>query len=144
MQRAFMYGASCGHNERKRRSSRAAHGVPSQMSDVAASLRRQLSGDLLLAMKAKDSIAISALRSVLSALDNASAVPASTVAAPVFGRNCDVPRRDLSDADCQRIIRAEASARATAAEEYTRLGRDDAAARLRAEQAVVERYVGRR
>lgn len=111
------------------------------MSDMAASLRRQLNGDLLLAMKAKDIVAISALRSVLSALDNASAVPASTVAAPVFGRNGDVSRRDLSDTDCQSIISAEVSVRARAAEEYARLGRDDVAARLRAEQAVIERYV---
>jgi uncharacterized protein len=111
------------------------------MSDMAGSLRQQLNGDLLLAMKAKDIIAISAIRSVLSALDNASAVPASTVAAPVFGRSGDVPRRDLSDTDCQAIISAEVSARALAAEEYTRLGRDDVAARLRAEQAVIERYV---
>ena len=111
------------------------------MSDMGASLRRQLNGDLLLAMKAKDIIAISALRSVLSALDNASAVLASTVAAPVFGRNGDVPRRDLADTDCQSIISAEVSARALAAEEYARLGRDDVAARLRAEQAVIERYV---
>jgi len=44
-----------------------------------------------------------------------SAVPASTVAAPVFGRNGDVPRRDLSDTDCQSIINAEVSARALAA-----------------------------
>jgi uncharacterized protein YqeY len=111
------------------------------MSDMAASLRRQLNGDLLLAMKAKDAIVISALRSLLSALDNASAVPASTVPAPVFGRNGDVPRRDLSDADCQSIIGAEVGARAHAAEEYARLGRDDVAARLRAERAVIERYV---
>lgn len=51
------------------------------MNGMAAPLRRQLSRDLLLAMKAKDTIAVSALRSVLSALDNASAVPASSVAA---------------------------------------------------------------
>jgi uncharacterized protein YqeY len=107
---------------------------------MAGALRQQLNGDLILAMKAKDTIAICALRSVLSALDNASAVPASTVAAPVFGRNGDVPRRDLSDIDCQSIISAEVRARALAAEEYTRLGREDAAARLRAEQAVIERY----
>lgn len=111
------------------------------MSDMAGSLRRQLNADLLLAMKAKDIIAISALRSVLSALDNASAVPASTVAAPAFGHNGDVPRRDLSDTDCQSIINAEVSTRALAAEQYARLGRDDAAARLRAEKAVIERYV---
>ena len=110
------------------------------MSDMAGSLRRQLNTDLLLAMKAKDTIAVSTLRSVLSALDNASAVPASTVAAPVFGRNGDVPRRDISDTDCQRIISAEVSARALAAKEYTRLGRDDVATRLRAEQAIIERY----
>jgi len=113
------------------------------MSDIAASLRRQLNGDLLLAMKAKNLVAISALRSVLSALDNASAVPISTAAAPVYGRNGDVPRRDLSDSDCQSIISAEVSARALAAEEYVRLGRDDVAARLRAEQAVIERYIRR-
>lgn len=110
---------------------------PYGMKDVTGSLRRQLNAGLLLAMKAKDTVAVSTLRSVMSALDNASAVPASTVAAPVFGRNGDVPRRDLSDSDCQSVV----SARSAAAEEYTRLGRDDAAARLRADQAVVERYV---
>lgn len=111
------------------------------MKDMAGLLRQQLNADLLLAMKARDTVAISALRSVLSGLDNASAVPASTVPAPVFGRNGDVPRRDLSDIDCQNVIGAEVNARSLAAEEYARFGRDDAAARLRAEQAVIERYV---
>lgn len=111
------------------------------MRDVAEALRQELGRDLLLAMKAKDAIAVSALRSVLSALDNASAVPVSTVAAPVFGRNGDVPRRELSDLDCRSIIEAEVSARVQAAQEYARVGRDDVAARLREEQAIVERYV---
>ncbi|MBC7982584.1 MAG: GatB/YqeY domain-containing protein [Candidatus Obscuribacterales bacterium] len=108
---------------------------------MAGSLRRQLNGDLLLAMKAKDTVAISALRSVLSALDNASAVPISTVSAPVFGLSGDVPRKDLSETDCQQIISTEVSARSDAVEEYTRLGRGDEAARLCAERAVIERYV---
>lgn len=107
---------------------------------MAASLRQRINGDLLLAMKAKDSIAISALRSLLSALDNATAVPVDTVAAPVFGRNGDVPRKTLSEADCENIIIAEIGARSVAAEEYERLGRDDAAAHVRAERAVLERY----
>jgi uncharacterized protein len=111
------------------------------MNDRAESLRRHLKGDLLLAMKAKDAVAVSALRSVLAAMDNASAVPIDTVAVRVFGRNGDVPRKDLSDTDCQSIISAEVSARALAADEYSRLGRDDVAAHLRAEQAVIERYV---
>lgn len=111
------------------------------MKDMAGSLRRQLNGDLLLAMKAKDTVAVSALRSVLSALDNASAVPISTVAAPVFGLSGDVPRKDLSETDCQQIISTEVSARSDSAEEYMRLGRGNEAARLRAEQAVIQRYV---
>ncbi len=92
-------------------------------------------------MKAKDTVAVSALRSLLSALDNASAVPADTVAGPVFGGNGDVPRKDLSETDCWNIVVAEVRARSVAAEEYARLGRGDSAARLRAEQAVIERYV---
>jgi uncharacterized protein YqeY len=63
-----------------------------------------------MAMKAKDAVALSALRSVLSALDNASAVSVTTVAAPY-------------------------------SEEYARIGRSDEAARLRAEQSIIERYV---
>ncbi|WP_390348511.1 hypothetical protein ACFJIS_13225 [Variovorax boronicumulans] len=105
-------------------------------------LRRQLSGDLLLAMKAKDSVAISALRSVLSALDNASAVPASTVPVPVFGLNGDVPRKELSDMDCQEIIGTEIGAWSLAAQEHERLGNGDEAALLRAQKAAIERYMG--
>ncbi|BEP58450.1 hypothetical protein GmRootV35_56810 [Variovorax sp. V35] len=112
------------------------------MKDMKTPLRRQLSGDLLLAMKAKDSVAISALRSVLSALDNASAVPASTVPVPVFGLNGDVPRRELSDMDCQEIIGAEIGAWSLAAQEHERLGNGDEAALLRAQKAAIERYMG--
>src|SRR5262245_43255417 len=111
------------------------------MTDAAEPLRRRLSEDLLLAMKAKDAVAVAALRSVMSALDNASAVPASAALALAPGRNADVPRRDLSNEECRRIVGDEANTRAASAAEYARLGQDGAAARLRAEQAVVERYV---
>jgi uncharacterized protein YqeY len=111
------------------------------MGDIAGSLRRAIHADLLGAMKAQDSIATAALRSVLSALDNASAVPISSVPGPVLGRSGDVPRKELTETDCRNIISAEARARSVAAEEYVRLGRSDAVARLRAEQAIIERYV---
>jgi len=111
------------------------------MKDMAVSLRRQLNVDLLVAMKMKDVVAVSALRSVLSALDNASAMPIDTVSAPVFGHSGDVQRKDLSETDCHNILITEVRSRSVAAEEYARLGQSDAAARLRAEQAVVERYV---
>ena len=112
------------------------------MKDMNTPLRRQLSGDLLLAMKAKDSVAISALRSVLSALDNASAVPASTVPVPVFGLNGDVPRRELSDMDCQEIIGAEIGAWSLAAETHERLGNGREAALLRGQKAALGQCMG--
>ncbi len=111
------------------------------MSDAAEPLRRKLQQDLLLAMKAKDLVAVSALRSVMSALDNASAVPVSTGPILFIPRNVEVPRKDLSEADCRSILDAEVGARMRSAAEYARLGRDDVAARMRAEQAVIERYV---
>lgn len=112
------------------------------MGDAAEPLRRKLQQDLLLAMKAKDLIAVSALRSVMSALDNASAVAVSTGPILFIPRNVEVPRKNLSAADCRSILDAEIGARARSAAEYARLGRDDVAARMRAEQAVIERYVG--
>jgi uncharacterized protein YqeY len=111
------------------------------MNDAAELIRARLGGDLLHAMKSRDSIATSTLRSLLAALDNASAVPVSTPLVPVFGRSGDVARRILSAADCEGILETEARTRRVAATEYERLGRHDEAARLRAELAVIERYV---
>ena len=113
------------------------------MIDAAASLRSQLSDDLLAAMKSRDSVATSALRALLGALDNASAVPANATHVPVFGRSGDVPRRVLSVDECANVLRAEAAGHAVAAAEYERLGRHADAARLRAELAVFERYLAK-
>jgi uncharacterized protein YqeY len=109
------------------------------MSDVA--IRKRLKSDLLSSMKSKDTVAISVLRSLLAALDNASAVPVDATHVRVFGRSGDVPGKALSAADCEDILTEELRSRSVAAAEYVRLGRDTEAARLRAEIAVVERYV---
>jgi uncharacterized protein len=106
-----------------------------------AAIRARLKSDLVSSMKSKDTVAISVLRSLLAALDNASAVPADATHVPVLGRSGDVPRRVLSSVDCEGILTEELRSRSVAAEEYVRLGRDIEAARLRAEIAVVERYV---
>jgi len=111
------------------------------LDDVSVTWRQCLSADLLGAMKNKDASAVSALRGLLSALDNASAVPIGTVSEPVVGRSGDVARRKLSAGDCRALLLSELSARAEAADEYARLGQADAAARLRAERAVIEGYV---
>jgi uncharacterized protein len=109
------------------------------MNDMV--IRSRLKSDLLGSMKSKDTVAISVLRSLLAALDNASAVPVDVTHVRVFGRTGDVPGKALSAVDCEGILTEELRSRSLAAAEYVRLGRDTEAARLRKEIAVVERYV---
>jgi len=108
-----------------------------------ASIRARLKRDLLNSMKSKDTVSISVLRSLLAALDNASAIPIDSTHVPVFGRSGDVPRKVLSAVDCEGILTEELRSRLAATAEYVRLGRDTEAVRLRAEIAVIERYVSR-
>ncbi len=142
-------------------------------------MRARLRVALTDAMKARDRVAVAALRSALSAIENAEAVdtpvpadanqpadatgpPAGTAepaaaepplteratvehagfAGSVAGlRAAEVERRPLTDADVERIVRAEATDRLAAADEYERGGRHDHAERLRGEAAVLRRYL---
>lgn len=114
------------------------------MHDYLTRLRLRLSTDLRHALKARNAVAVSALRSLLAALDNASAVPVIGAHAPTIGRAGDVPRRQITEDDCEAILRREADALSAAASEYERLGRPEESARNRAELAVVFRYVSLR
>lgn len=105
-------------------------------------LRARLDADLLFARKARDAVVTAALRSLLAELDNASAVPIETAPGAVYGHSADVPRKELSIEDCKRIFEREARSRLDASAEYERLGRLEDAARLRAESAVIDRYIG--
>ena len=108
------------------------------VSDIRTRLRRALSG----ALKARDASTVSALRSALSAIDNAEAVepgpaqPAGTggehFAGAVAGLGAaEAERRRLTEADVAAIIRAEAAEREAAAREYERGGHAEEAAGLR-------------
>jgi uncharacterized protein len=96
-------------------------------------------------MKARDRAAVSALRSTLSAIDNAEAVDRPDGAdrglaieqSAVGVGAMEVARRDLSDDDVARIVRAEIAERESAADGYERSGHPDQAERLRAEAAVL-------
>jgi uncharacterized protein YqeY len=121
--------------------------------DDAGNLRERLRGGLPVAMKARDVVAVAALRSALSAIDNAEAVePAQApppdgddtdVAKAVIGvRAADVERRALTGAEMEQIVRAEMADRDAAARHYEQLGRDDQAERLRGEAAVLGAYLG--
>ncbi len=97
-------------------------------------------------MKAKDQVTVAAIRSALSAIANAETVPAP---APTIGEGpiagavsgvaaTDVPRRDLSDDEVRRILRAEITEREHEAHQYDGAGRSDTADLLRREAAVLE------
>jgi uncharacterized protein YqeY len=104
------------------------------------------------AMKAGDAVVVPALRSVLSALANAEAVPVDeqpTVAAAgsehFAGAATGVgasesARRRLSEADEMAIIDAEVAERIEAAAEAERSGYRPRADQLNAEAAVLSRY----
>ena len=110
----------------------------------------RLRGDLTAALKARDSVTVAALRSALTALDNAGAVeaPASLVegtehiagAAAGVG-STDIARRVLTENDVRAILRSQIEEHARAATEYARIGRDDIAERLQSEAEVLAAYV---
>jgi uncharacterized protein len=109
------------------------------------SLRERLRTALPAAMKARDRTAVSVLRSTLSAIDNAEAVdrPAGADRGLAIEQSAvgvgamEVARRDLSEDDVGRIVRAEIAERESAAEGYERSGRADRAEQLRAEATVL-------
>ncbi|MEV0347236.1 GatB/YqeY domain-containing protein [Nonomuraea sp. NPDC050680] len=113
--------------------------------------------NLKTALKARDRIAITALRSALAAIENAEAVPVDPpspgapkhevtqnehFAGSAAGLGAaDVERRLLTEADLLSIVEKEVRERSDAAREYERLGRDDLAERLRAEAEVLSRHL---
>lgn len=102
-------------------------------------------------MKARDAVAVSALRSALAAIDNAEAVDVSQappavdhpdVAGSAVGlRATEVQRRSLTEAQVDQTVRAEVTERLAAARDYERLGRREHAERLSAEADVLRRLL---
>jgi uncharacterized protein len=98
---------------------------------------------LTTALKARDVVAVSALRSALAAIENAGAVDASHVppsnSGPIAGAVAglgasEVERRPV---DVHAVVAAEVEQRRVAAREYADLDRPDHAERLRAEADVL-------
>ncbi|MGH3434565.1 MAG: GatB/YqeY domain-containing protein [Thermocrispum sp.] len=115
-------------------------------------MRVELRAGLTAAIKAKDRVGITALRSALAAIDNAEAVPVESAPASLTGREhvaggaaglaaSEAERKELTADVIHAIVEREVADSVLAAEEYARLGRDDQAERLRAEAAVLSRYL---
>jgi uncharacterized protein YqeY len=115
--------------------------VAAEPAPPAAALRDRLAGELRAAMKARNAVAVATLRSLLSALDNASAVDQTLDHRPVFGRSGDVPGRKLTSADVDGVLRAEAAERAAAADDYEQRGLHEGATRLRMELQIITRLL---
>lgn len=105
-------------------------------------LRAALQTALTTAMKARDRVATSALRTTLAAVAHAEAVPieeapaarAGVIAGGVQGLGAgEVARRTLNEADVRAVVDAEIADRRAQAAHFDELGRPDDAARLRAE-----------
>ena len=118
-------------------------------NDVEARLRAAL----LEAIGTRDVVAAFALRSALSAIGNAGAVPAGSTQVPdansphVAGSlagpgAAEVPRRHLTPADISEIVRAEAAERVSAAGQCQRAGYPDRAERLRREASILLAVLG--
>ncbi len=90
-------------------------------------LKDQLQQDLTVAMKARDELTVSTLRMVRAAIMNAEVAGQRAVA--------------LTDEQELAVLRSEAKKRAESVEIYAQAGRDEAAAKERAEQAVIEQYL---
>jgi uncharacterized protein len=108
--------------------------------------RARLREALLSARKDRDAARVSALRSALSAIDNAEtpdnarvdAPSSGTIAGGVVGLGAaEATRRELSDAQIRELVHAEIDERLTAARDFTAGGHPERAATLRAEAAAL-------
>jgi uncharacterized protein YqeY len=112
--------------------------------------RARLREALLSARKDRDATLVSALRSALSAIDNAEtpdgarvdASASGTIAGGVVGLGAaEVARRELSDAQIRALMQGEIDERLAAAREIDRT-HTQRAATLRAEAAVLSDLLG--
>jgi uncharacterized protein YqeY len=119
------------------------------MTEIAAAeqWRSWLREALTSAMRERRVSAIKALRSTLSAIDNAEAVDTTEalkpepgpIAGAVSGLGAaEVARRQLTSDEVRGIIQREIDERRAAALDYERAGREERAGELRDEAAVIE------
>tara|TARA_B100000929_G_scaffold88535_1_gene69272 strand:+ start:1758 stop:2207 length:450 start_codon:yes stop_codon:yes gene_type:complete len=87
----------------------------------------EIRADLTEAMKAKDRLTVSTLRSVVAAVQEAEVAGSSATT--------------LDDQQVQKVIAAQAKRRVEAAEAFTQGGRAEKAADERAELSILERYL---
>ena len=104
-------------------------------------MRDRLRAALSAALEQRDAPLVAVLRATLAALDNAEAVPIqdhdhgslALEQTPTGVGAREATRRELSDEDIERLVRAEMDERQSAARVYERAGQHERARRLRHE-----------
>lgn len=113
---------------------------------MSTDLRALLQSSLLPAMRIGDTDTVAVVRSALSAIANAEAVPALSTTphrqGPVAGAatgvgSTEAPRRELTPGEVREVVERERHERIQAAEESEAGGLGEYAARLRTQAAVL-------
>lgn len=108
---------------------------------MSESLRDRLQSDVLPAMKARDALSVSVLRTTLAAIANAEAVDATDVPAAVgLGAN-EVARRHLDETEVRSIVVAVRDELIDAVDEMVAVGREDLARDRRQQADALDRYL---
>lgn len=104
-------------------------------------VRQRLKEDLAKAMKARDTAAVTAIRTLLGEIDNAEAIEVPEMPVPMQGQTKDVPRKELTEADIQHVLQSQAAGYRAAIAEYAALDRTEKVVQLQAELDVVVQYL---
>ena len=94
------------------------------------------------AMKARDRVAMAALRTALAAIANAEAVPIDAAPTDVYGELVEHERQVLAESDVVRIVQHQIDDRRATAAQVAAHGRTDEAAVLTAEADVLAGILG--
>lgn len=113
--------------------------------NAGRTIREAIGRELLEARKARDTLRVRAQRALLSAIDNAEAVPAPQqvdYSNPALG-DADVDRARLGEEEVREAFRREHAERVEAAAELREHGQEEAAVELDAEADVIASYLAR-
>jgi len=100
-----------------------------------------LRSDLEKALRSRDRVEMSTLRTLIAAVENATAIDVEASSEPKLGLSHDQPRRVLSENDVAAIILHERDDLVAAATRYRDLGLVDEMADLERRARIVERYL---
>jgi uncharacterized protein YqeY len=109
------------------------------------SVTDDLKADLIAAMRHRDKVRVSTIRSLISAIDNAGAIEVERPGfdyEPKLGLGHDLDRRPVTRADIVAIIARERQELLAARDQYLRLGQNDCAHEFDQRLQIADEYLG--